>query len=193
MLNSERFLDASPRQVYATLLDDDVYLCSWRTMYRLPAITITKCADAVKSAAIQTIYGVRNSRQVAPIKCGRGTGYFERTRCDGQDRLVICGVLTSLAAWSWGGCSPSKSATARRLLAAKLLQAPCPAAANSCLSMADRGALDEKQRRAAVSCFWTWSVTHDRAVIRVSATTTRFRKPASRPDQVQCGLPRAQL
>jgi len=34
-LNSERFLDCSPRQVWATLLDEEVYLCSWRTMYRL--------------------------------------------------------------------------------------------------------------------------------------------------------------
>jgi putative transposase len=34
-LNSERFLDCSPRQVWATLLDESVYLCSWRTMYRL--------------------------------------------------------------------------------------------------------------------------------------------------------------
>lgn len=36
-LNSERFLDCSPRQVWATLLDENVYLCSWRTMYRLLA------------------------------------------------------------------------------------------------------------------------------------------------------------
>jgi transposase InsO family protein len=34
-LNSERFLDCSPRQVWATLLDEEIYLCSWRTMYRL--------------------------------------------------------------------------------------------------------------------------------------------------------------
>ena len=34
-LNSERFQDAAPRQVYATLLDEEVYLCSWRTMYRI--------------------------------------------------------------------------------------------------------------------------------------------------------------
>lgn len=34
-LYSERFVDLSPRQVYAALLDDGVYLCSWRTMYRL--------------------------------------------------------------------------------------------------------------------------------------------------------------
>jgi len=35
VLNSERFCDQSPRQVFATLLDEGVYLCDWRTMYRL--------------------------------------------------------------------------------------------------------------------------------------------------------------
>lgn len=34
-LNSERFLDRAPRTVYATLLDEGVRLCHWRTMYRL--------------------------------------------------------------------------------------------------------------------------------------------------------------
>ncbi len=34
-LNSERFMDRAPRQVYATLLDEGVYLCHWRTMYRI--------------------------------------------------------------------------------------------------------------------------------------------------------------
>ena len=34
-LNSERFADQSPRQVYATLLDENQYLCSVRTMYRI--------------------------------------------------------------------------------------------------------------------------------------------------------------
>jgi putative transposase len=36
VLNSERFQDSAPRQVYATLLDDDeLYLCHWSTMYRI--------------------------------------------------------------------------------------------------------------------------------------------------------------
>jgi len=36
VLNSERFCDSAPREVYATLLDkDEVYLCHWRTMYRI--------------------------------------------------------------------------------------------------------------------------------------------------------------
>lgn len=36
-LNSERFMDMPPRQVYATLLDESRYLCHWRTMYRVLA------------------------------------------------------------------------------------------------------------------------------------------------------------
>ena len=35
LLHSERFLDQSPAEVYATLLDEGTYLCSLRTMYRL--------------------------------------------------------------------------------------------------------------------------------------------------------------
>jgi putative transposase len=34
-LNSDRFMDHAPRQVYAALLDEDTYLCHWRTMYRI--------------------------------------------------------------------------------------------------------------------------------------------------------------
>jgi putative transposase len=37
VLNSERFADLAPAQVYATLLDEDVYHCSIRTMYRVLA------------------------------------------------------------------------------------------------------------------------------------------------------------
>lgn len=35
VLHSERFVDRSPAEVYATLLDEGTYLCSIRTMYRL--------------------------------------------------------------------------------------------------------------------------------------------------------------
>ena len=34
-LNSQRFADQSPRQVYSKLLDEGSYLCSVRTMYRI--------------------------------------------------------------------------------------------------------------------------------------------------------------
>jgi putative transposase len=35
VLNSEQFQDSAPREVYATLLDEGEYLCSWSTMYRI--------------------------------------------------------------------------------------------------------------------------------------------------------------
>jgi putative transposase len=35
LLNSERFQDKTPREVYAALLDEGQYLCHWRTMYRI--------------------------------------------------------------------------------------------------------------------------------------------------------------
>lgn len=35
LLHEERFVDAAPAQVYATLLDEGRYICSERTMYRL--------------------------------------------------------------------------------------------------------------------------------------------------------------
>jgi putative transposase len=34
-LNSERFTDQLPRAIYAALLDEEKYLCSWRTMYHI--------------------------------------------------------------------------------------------------------------------------------------------------------------
>lgn len=35
VLNSERFTDKAPRQIYAALLDEGMYLCHWRSMYRI--------------------------------------------------------------------------------------------------------------------------------------------------------------
>jgi len=37
VLNSERFCDQAPGEIYATLLDEGTYLCSERTMYRILA------------------------------------------------------------------------------------------------------------------------------------------------------------
>ena len=35
VLNSETFQDKSPREIYATLMDEGRYLCHWSTMYRV--------------------------------------------------------------------------------------------------------------------------------------------------------------
>lgn len=37
LLNSERYQDQAPREVYASLLDQGEYYCHWRTMYRILA------------------------------------------------------------------------------------------------------------------------------------------------------------
>jgi putative transposase len=50
-LNSERFANCSPRQTYATLLDEGIYLASVRTMYRLLA-----GADQVRERRRQLIH-----------------------------------------------------------------------------------------------------------------------------------------
>jgi putative transposase len=35
LMHSERFMDQAPREIYATLLDEGRYICSFRTMYRI--------------------------------------------------------------------------------------------------------------------------------------------------------------
>ena len=39
LLNSERFVDLAPAEVYATMLEEETYHCSTRTMYRLLSAT----------------------------------------------------------------------------------------------------------------------------------------------------------
>jgi putative transposase len=48
MLCSDRFVDRAPAEVVATLLDEDTYLCSERTMYRVlesRAVTLERRAQ----------------------------------------------------------------------------------------------------------------------------------------------------
>ena len=48
VLNSARFADQAPREVYASLIDEGKYLCSWRTMYRILDDN-QKCGNAATS------------------------------------------------------------------------------------------------------------------------------------------------
>jgi len=52
-LNSERFIDASPAQTYATLLDEGMYFASERTMYRILA-----AADEVRERRNQRCHPI---------------------------------------------------------------------------------------------------------------------------------------
>jgi putative transposase len=53
MLNTTRFQDCAPREVYAMLLDEGIYLCSWRTMYRILAVVdeVRERRDHVRHSA----------------------------------------------------------------------------------------------------------------------------------------------
>ena len=54
LLDSERFADKSPAQVYAILLDDGIYLASIRTMYRVMTL-----ADQVRERRAQAAHPPR--------------------------------------------------------------------------------------------------------------------------------------
>jgi len=58
VLNSERFEDVAPAQVYATLLDEGKYLCAVRTMYR-----ILELADEVRERRDQ----LRHPQYAKPV------------------------------------------------------------------------------------------------------------------------------
>jgi putative transposase len=65
VLNSGRFCDSAPREVYATLLDEDgVYYCHWRTMYR-----ILEAHDEVCERRKQR----QRPKRVKPELCATGT------------------------------------------------------------------------------------------------------------------------
>lgn len=69
-LHSERFCDKAPSEVYATLLDENIYLCSIRTMHRILAEN-----ENSRSAAISFVIRSTRSRNYwpqAPIKFGLG-------------------------------------------------------------------------------------------------------------------------
>lgn len=62
-LNSDRFCDMAPAAVYATLLDEGVFLCSTRSMYRILAD-----AGQVRERRDQ----LRHPSYVKPVQNGQG-------------------------------------------------------------------------------------------------------------------------
>ncbi len=99
VLHSERFVDVSPEETWATLLDEGTYLCSTRTMYRIlaakhggvrerrdqlthPAYAKPECSrsgrtsygaggreQAQGTGEVDLVLPVRDSRRVQPF-CG---------------------------------------------------------------------------------------------------------------------------
>ncbi len=76
-MHEPRFVDLAPAQVYATLLDEDRYLCSERTFYRVLAenAEVRERRDQLRRRSCGTQSGQRicSSRQCGGCKVfGRG-------------------------------------------------------------------------------------------------------------------------
>ena len=56
-LHSERFRDKAPAEVYATLLDEDIYLCSIRTMHRILAAKYSHLSPTHNQGVVDRIAG----------------------------------------------------------------------------------------------------------------------------------------
>ena len=87
VLNCERFYDSAPREVYATLLDEGVYHCHWRTMYRI------LCEHAeVRERRQQR----RHPVSVKPELCARGPNQlwsWDITQLRGYNRFYYLYVI----------------------------------------------------------------------------------------------------
>ena len=72
VLHSKRFVDSSPAQVWATLLDEGQYLASERTMYRLLAAHHGSVRDR-RDQLTHPAYAKPELLAERPTSCGRGT------------------------------------------------------------------------------------------------------------------------
>lgn len=100
MLNSDRFMDLPPRQVYASLLDEGTYLCHWRTMYR-----ILSAHDEVRERRCLRHHPVLRSPncwQPHPIRSGHGTSPICAGKRNGSTTRSIPYWTSSAATLSGG-------------------------------------------------------------------------------------------
>jgi hypothetical protein len=65
VLHSERFVDVSPEETWATLLDEGTYLCSTRTMYRILAAQSRRGPRAARPAHPPAVRQARAARRAA--------------------------------------------------------------------------------------------------------------------------------
>jgi len=116
MLDSDRFADKAPRQVYAELLDDGEYICSVRTMYRVLA-----AADQVRERRHQR----RHPAYVKPelVACAPNQVWsWDITKVPGPVRGVYYSLYVALDIFSryivgWTIARTENAALARAFLA----------------------------------------------------------------------------
>lgn len=97
LLNSERFVDSSPRQVYGTLLDEGRYLCSVSTMYRI--LQAHREVRERRNQKQNPVYKKPELLATAPIRCGLGIS----PSCEGQFPMstIICIQSWIFSAGMW--------------------------------------------------------------------------------------------
>jgi putative transposase len=116
ILDSDRFADKAPRQVYAELLDDGEYVCSVRTMYRVLA-----AADQVRERRHQR----RHPAYVKPELVARAPNQvwsWDITKVPGPVRGVYYSLYVALDIFSryvvgWTLARTENAALARAFLA----------------------------------------------------------------------------
>lgn len=70
LLRAPRFADQAPAEVYASLLDEGVYLCSVRTMYRI--LTAHQEARERRNQLRHPVYQSLNCWRRVPTRCDPG-------------------------------------------------------------------------------------------------------------------------
>ena len=78
VLHSERFVDAAPRQIYATLLDEGRYLCSVRTIYRI--LEAEQELRERRNQCRRPVYTKPELWRPVPTRSGRGISPSSRDR-----------------------------------------------------------------------------------------------------------------
>ena len=115
VLSSERFVDRSPAEVFATLLDEKTYLCSERTMYRSWP-SASRCASAAINSSIRSTRSP-NSWPRHRTRCGR----WDITKLLGPKKwtyyyLYVLLDIYSRYAVGWMVADRENSALAGRLI-----------------------------------------------------------------------------
>jgi putative transposase len=135
-LNSERFIDASPAQTYATLLDEGLYFASERTMYRILA-----AADEVRERRNQRCHPIYARPELLAVGPNQ-LWSWDITKLRGPAKWTYYQLYVILDVFSryvtgWMVATRESAALAERLIADSIAKQGI--VANSLTVHADRG------------------------------------------------------
>ena len=176
VLHSERFADAAPAQVWATLLDEGVYLGSQATFYRLLRQTHGELTERRRQAT--------HPVKVKPELVAHGPNQvwsWDITKLHGLAKWTYFYLYAIIDAYSrktvgWMVASRESASLAEQLLAATIRAEGVPA--GRLTIHADRGSSMASKPVALLLADLGVTKTHSRPE---SATTTRTARASSKP------------